>query len=261
MKHIPNFITSLNLASGFIAVILAANGDLTAASWLIVAAMIFDFCDGFSARLLKAYSDIGKELDSLADIVSFGVAPAVILFRLADNSCGSLFSGQGILAAGALPVVSHLAVVIMPVFAGLRLAVFNIDSTQSVSFKGLPTPANAIGVISLVLSASYSESDFLRSLTGSPVFIAIYSLLLSVLMVTRIPLLSLKAKNLGIRGNEGRYILIALVIISAIVLGIKAAPLIIPLYIISSLIAGYGFGSFAKGDPPENSSHNKPVRP
>ena len=82
MKHIPNFITSLNLVSGFIAIIFAANGDIITASWLILAAMIFDFLDGFSARLLKAYSDIGKELDSLADVVSFGVAPGLIIYNL-----------------------------------------------------------------------------------------------------------------------------------------------------------------------------------
>ena len=81
MKHIPNFITSLNLASGFIAIIFAANGDLLTASWLILAAMIFDFLDGFSARLLKAYSEIGKELDSLADVVSFGVAPELLFIN------------------------------------------------------------------------------------------------------------------------------------------------------------------------------------
>jgi len=82
MKHVPNLITSLNLAAGFIAIIFALEGNLTTASWLILAAMIFDFLDGFSARLLKAYSPLGKELDSLADIVSFGVAPAVIIYRL-----------------------------------------------------------------------------------------------------------------------------------------------------------------------------------
>ena len=86
MKHIPNFITSLNLASGFIAIIFAANGDIVTASWFILAAMIFDFLDGFSARLLKAYSDIGKELDSLADVVSFGVAPGLIIYHLLNKA-------------------------------------------------------------------------------------------------------------------------------------------------------------------------------
>src|SRR5664279_4703132 len=86
MKHIPNFITSLNLVSGFIAIIFAANGNLVTASWFILAAMIFDFLDGFSARLLKAYSDIGKELDSLADVVSFGVAPALMIYNLLNKS-------------------------------------------------------------------------------------------------------------------------------------------------------------------------------
>jgi CDP-diacylglycerol--serine O-phosphatidyltransferase len=235
MKHIPNFITSLNLASGFFAAILASNGDLSAASWFIALAMIFDFCDGLSARLLKAYSDIGKELDSLADIVSFGVAPAIILFKMIDNSSGSMFSASAFSAAGIMPFIYHLVPVFMPVSAGFRLAKFNIDSTQTLSFKGLPTPANAIAVISLVLSANYCDSAFIRSLAGSPLFITLFTLTLSILMVTRIPLLSLKTKHLRFKGNEGRYILLAVVIISFLISGFAAAPLIIPLYLIVSL--------------------------
>lgn len=229
MKHIPNIITCLNLAAGFIAVIMAADGDLTAASWLIGAAMVFDFLDGFSARLLRAYSDIGRELDSLADIVSFGVAPATIIYKLIDNA-------SPVSTAGILPAIYHLVPVIMPVCAGLRLAKFNIDTTQTVTFRGLPTPANAIAVISIIIALNYSDSEFLRSVTGSPLLVSIYSLIISFLMVTRIPLLSLKVKNIGLKGNEGRYMLAGLVVISFVVLGFSAAPLIIPFYILASLI-------------------------
>ena len=234
MRHIPNFITSLNLTSGFIAIIYAANGDLVTASWFILAAMIFDFFDGFSARLLKAYSDIGKELDSLADVVSFGVAPGIIIYQLLNDSLALSTSSDSYDMVWT--VIAFLIPAIMPVCAALRLAIFNIDTTQSTTFRGLPTPANAIAVISFVIAGEYSHSLFLNTFTDSPYVIIGLSLALSALMVTRIPLLSLKVTNLKLKGNEGRYILLALLAVSFSVLGIEAAPLVIPIYIISSLL-------------------------
>jgi len=225
MKNIPNFITSLNLAAGFTAVIFASDGDLITASWLIVAAMVFDFLDGFSARLLKAYSETGKELDSLADVVSFGVAPAFIIYKLLVPSMN------------ASEVILACITLLMPVCAALRLAKFNIDTTQATSFKGLPTPANAIAVISLVIAARYSSLPVVNSFIQSPVALITYSVVLSILMVTNIPLLSLKFKNLKFKGNEGRFIIIGVVLISLIIFGFTAAPVIIPVYIIVSLIS------------------------
>jgi len=236
MKHVPNFITSLNLAAGFFAVIFAADGDLLTASWFILAAMIFDFLDGFSARLLKAYSPIGKELDSLADVVSFGVAPALIIYKLLSASLkvsGPMTTGNNSLVITLLLIIP----VLMPVCAALRLAIFNIDKTQTTTFKGLPTPANALAVISLVISGHYSQQAIPGSFTGSHVFLIIFTILLSALMVSRIPLLSMKFSNLKIKGNEGRFILAVLVLISFIFFGIKAIPLIIPLYIIASFLS------------------------
>ncbi len=235
-KHIPNFITSLNLASGFIASIYALNGDLATASWLILAAMIFDFLDGFSARLLKAYSDIGKELDSLADVVSFGVAPALLIYKLIDNSF--VAAGQDIAEkSGIVKALFIYFPVIMPVCAALRLAIFNLDETQKKSFKGLPTPANALAVISLVIGSHYSDAKVLNDLTGSVPALILITAILSVLMITRLPLLSLKTENLKFRGNEGRYILVIAVIAAFAILGLNASPLIIPLYITASLLA------------------------
>jgi len=235
-RHIPNLITSLNLVSGFIAIIFAANGNLFTASWLIVAAMIFDFFDGFSARLLKSYSDIGKELDSLADVVSFGVAPAFIIYQLLNRSL--MINSQAVINSGGTGALFILIIpAVMPVCAALRLAVFNLDSTQSTSFKGLPTPANALAVVSVVIAEHYSESTVFTSITGSLTALIILTVVLSLLMVSRIPLLSLKIKNLNFKGNEGRYILILLVALSLIILGTSAVPLIIPLYIIASFAA------------------------
>jgi CDP-diacylglycerol--serine O-phosphatidyltransferase len=236
MRHIPNFITSLNLASGFIAIIFAANGDLITASWLIAAAMVFDFLDGFSARLLKAYSDIGKELDSLADVVSFGVAPGLILYTLLNDSL-SLYAPAMITSEGIKLSLILLIPAIMPVCAALRLAIFNVDTTQTNSFKGLPTPANALAVISIVIAAHYSHTAIFISFTGSPAFLIVYTIILSLMMVSRIPLLSLKFSDLKLKGNEGRYTLAGLVLLSFAVIGINAAPLIIPLYIIASLFS------------------------
>lgn len=235
-RHIPNLITSLNLAAGFFSIIYTFYGDLTTASWLILAAMIFDFFDGLSARVLKAYSEIGKELDSLADVVSFGVAPAMIIFQLLCEMLSEpfpvSFTGSGIKTA--LLVFSP---VIMPVCAALRLAIFNTDVSQATSFKGLPTPASALAVISLIFARQYSDHDFMAFLTGSAALLIIFTIILSLLMVSRIPLFSLKTSHFRFKGNEGRYMLVFLTAAALLLFGFGAAPMIIPLYIISSLVS------------------------
>lgn len=236
MKHIPNFVTSLNLISGFIAIIFAAGGNIVAASWLILAAMTFDFLDGLLARLLKAYSAIGKELDSLADIVSFGVAPGLIIYQLLIDS-GSMSIPVNLSTINLTGILFVIIPAIMAVCAAIRLAVFNLDSTQATSFKGLPTPANALAVISVIIGGHYSHSTLFDSFAGSPLLLMIFSVILSILMVSRIPLLSLKVANLKLKGNEGRYILLGLVIITFVIFGPLAIPLVVPLYIISSLIS------------------------
>ena len=198
--------------------------------------MVFDFCDGFSARLLKSYSAIGKELDSLADVVSFGVAPGIIVYQLLINS----LPYRDRISSGSIDPATVMILIIpalMPICAALRLAIFNLDSTQATVFKGLPTPANALAVISLVIAGHYSHLPVFGFLTGSPIFLVLITILLSILMVTRIPLLSLKVSNLKLKGNEGRYILIGMVLLSLLLFGIAAFPLIIPLYIVASILA------------------------
>jgi CDP-diacylglycerol---serine O-phosphatidyltransferase len=235
-KHVPNFITSLNLASGFFAIILALSGNTVTASWFILAAMVFDFLDGFSARLLKAYSLIGKELDSLADVVSFGVAPAIIIYQILNKQTAmDALTAKGF-EDGRIALL-FIVPAIMVICAALRLAIFNVDTTQATTFRGMPTPANALAVISLVLAGHLSDSGIVSYITASPAIIIILTILLSALMVSRIPLLSLKVSNLKLKGNEGRYLLTALVIISFILLGISAIPLIIPLYLTASLLS------------------------
>ena len=236
MKQIPNLITSLNLASGFLSIIFILSGNIIAASWLILAAMVFDFLDGFVARALKAYSELGKELDSLADLVSFGVAPGLIIYRFLSSSIGT--GSQSVFNfSEPTSYVLFLIPAIMPVCAALRLAKFNLDTTQTNSFKGLPTPANALAVITFVIGGYFSGSSFISAFMASPVWLTILSLFLSIMMVTRIPLLSLKFKDLKIKGNEGRYILIILCAAIISIFGIGSIPVIIPLYIFVSLLS------------------------
>jgi len=233
MRHIPNFITSLNLASGFAAIVFLFNGDPVTACWLIIAAMVFDFLDGFASRMLRAYSDMGKELDSLADVVSFGVVPGLIIYTVLAKSMN--------LEASAIISVKYLLVIAVtaffPVCAGLRLAKFNIDTTQSDTFRGMPTPAAALAVVTVNLSANYSDPSLIRSFLSSPVSVMIFSLIISVLMVTRIPLLSLKFHDLRLKGNKGRFLLVAVCLLLVVIFGFGGIPWVIPAYLLVSLIS------------------------
>jgi len=233
MRHIPNFITSLNLASGFASIVFLLNGDPVTACWLILAGMVFDFFDGFASRLLRAYSDIGKELDSLADVVSFGVAPGLVIYTILTKNMN--LEASGILSIRYLLVIAVSA--FFPVCAALRLAKFNIDTTQSDTFRGVPTPAAALAVVTTILSAHYSGSSLISSFLASPAAVMIYSLVISALMVTRIPLLSLKFHDFGLKGNEGRFLLIAVCALLVMIFRFGGIPWIIPAYLAVSIIS------------------------
>ena len=214
-KHIPNFITSLNLFSGCVAVFLAFNGNYQGAFIAILIAAVFDFLDGFAARMLKAYSPMGKELDSLADVISFGMAPGAIVFSLLNET-------------GINEWLPYLAFLI-PVFSGLRLARFNIDERQTSSFIGLPTPANAIFWAGL----AFSFSDFLVTNLW---ILVVFTLLFSYLLVAEIPMFSLKFKNLAWKDNQIQFLfLIGCAIILAI-FQLNAFALLIGWYILLSVI-------------------------
>jgi CDP-diacylglycerol--serine O-phosphatidyltransferase len=168
--------------------------------------------------------------------VSFGVAPGLIIYHLLINSGSS--DTQINLNSGVLKTVLFMLIpAIMPVCGAIRLAIFNLDSTQATSFKGLPIPANALAVISVIIAGHYSASPLMVSFTGSPLLLVLFTIILSLLMVSRIPLFSLKVTNLKLKGNEGRYILLALILINVAIFGTMALPLIIPLYIISSALS------------------------
>ncbi len=221
---IPNTITCCNLISGCIAVIFAFHLDadfasLTGRQWVyisIFAAAVFDFCDGLSARALHAYSDIGKELDSLSDLVSFGVAPGMLIFNT-------------ILCSGA-PIWAAATALLVPAFGALRLAKFNVDTEQSHTFKGLPIPANAlfwIGVSAWIAQHGYPST---------PVMIVLV-VLMSLCMVANFKMFSLKFKNMALLPNLKRYAIIAAAIAFFIIYGVSGFAWTIILYLLLSLLS------------------------
>lgn len=194
-KHIPNIITCCNLICGCMATGSAFYGHYAWAIVMIIIGAVFDFFDGMSARLLGVSSPIGKELDSLADVVTFGVAPSSILFYLFHEvHCPEVL----------MPFKSMIpyTAFIMAAFSALRLAKFNLDTRQSTQFIGLPTPANALFWGSLVLG----QHAFLVSLRFNAVFLFLFMLLFCFLLVAEVPLLALKFKNLSWKDNKVKYI-------------------------------------------------------
>ena len=185
-KYIPNTITSLNLFCGVLGVIATFGGDFQAAFFLMLAASVFDFCDGFAARLLGAYSDMGKELDSLADMVSFGVLPSLMVYEYMTAEVVMTFSGAGIVAM--LPLL-------IAVFSGLRLAKFNVDSRQSENFIGLATPACALLCSSFICFVSLMPQSGLASLANTCWLLPVVSVVLAALLVSEIPMFSMKIKK------------------------------------------------------------------
>ncbi len=232
-KHIPNFITLLNLFSGSIAIVFAFKDNLMLASWFIGFAAVFDFMDGMAARLLNARSAIGLQLDSLADLISFGLAPGVIVYQLMNTTVSPPF-----LYFNGINVFALLAFII-PAFSALRLAKFNIDESQTSSFRGLPTPANALFFAALpwvIFQANNDAVSWIIYLTNNYWVLAGITILFSLLMVSNIHLFSLKLKNFKFKENISRYALLLLALLLIIFLKYYALPLIVIAYILISLI-------------------------
>jgi len=235
-RYIPNFITSLNLLSGCLSIVLAFEGYLLLAVYMIFLSAIFDFFDGMSARLLKVYSEVGKQLDSLADVVSFGVAPSVIVFSMMKNM---IFGSSILPPLESISFINFLFLIspfLIAVFSGLRLAKFNIDTRQSDSFIGLPTPANALFFVSLYIITLVSDNNLINHLIQNKVFLLVLIIIFSLLLIAEFPMFSLKFKNLGLRGNKIRFIFIGLSAVLLILLQSIAVPIIIIFYILLSAI-------------------------
>ncbi len=221
-KQIPNIVTLLNLASGCFAVLLASQGWLKEAAVMVLLASVFDFFDGFIARLLHVKSEMGKELDSLADVVSFGVAPAMIMYHLYLNT-----GMCTVWMIYDISVVPAFLSILFPCFVAFRLAKFNLDPRQTEIFYGLPSPAAAFVLISFPFFSQNEYSFWIYT---------IVILTLCIFMLANIPLLSLKFKNINLKNNIFRYILIVIAAILVVFLTFRSIPFIILTYIILSLI-------------------------
>ncbi len=235
IKYIPNILTSLNLICGFLSIIFVMTGFPVVAAYFVFIAAFFDFTDGFAARLLNAYSDLGKQLDSLADLVSFGVAPGVILFHEILNAGQLSFSDitRDYLSPGQFVLLSAPFIIVLA--SAFRLAIFNIDTKQVSEFRGLPTPASGLFFVSIPL-VRYSDmflSD--AKIFNEPVFLFGLSILFAFLMVSNIPMFSLKIKNIKDPENIPVYLLFGISIVLLLMFSLKAVFVIIILYIFMSL--------------------------
>ena len=231
-KYIPNTLTLINLFLGCLSIVSAFEGNLILAGYLILIAAVFDFLDGFAARLLKAYSPIGKDLDSLSDLVSFGVAPSVIVFHLLKEAL-ALAPEQGFIDGNVILAIPFL----IAVFSSLRLATFNVDTKQTTSFIGLPTPANAIFIVGLVFGLSSSYKAWFEPLLSSPVAIIAMVLVLSALLVLPIPMFSLKIKRSSFRDTWKQQILLLTGILAILLFKQAAISPIIVLYVLLSVVS------------------------
>ena len=220
-KHIPNTITCCNLISGCIATYYAFQGDFLMALLFIIIGAVFDFFDGMSARLLGVSSPIGKELDSLADDITFGFAPSAIVFGFLSP-----------LTSQVSPLIAFLAF-IMAAFSALRLAKFNLDERQALGFIGLPTPANALFWGSLIVGLQQHDVAF----SGMEWVILVGTFISSYLLIAEIPMFALKFKHWGWKGNEIKYIFVLSCIPLLLFLGVSGFAAIIAWYVVLSVIA------------------------
>jgi len=220
-KHIPNLLTCGNLFCGCLGVNFAYNGNLAWAAYMIGLAGIFDFFDGFVARLLNVSSPIGKELDSLADMVSFGFLPGVIMFHLLVPTTS---------LSPYLPFIAFM----IPIFSALRLAQFNVDTRQSDSFIGVPTPANAILIGSLPLISEFHPQ--FSEWVVNPFLLLPLTIVMSLLLVAELPLIALKFKDYSLGNNKIKYTFLVLTVLLLVFFKFAGVPLVIIAYILLSVL-------------------------
>ena len=243
VRHIPNTLTCISLIFGFSAAISGMTGNYFCAMCCLLLAAVFDFSDGLAARMLKVCSMLGKELDSLADVISFGVAPGMMLFSFLYKLSGSL-SWNDTIVCKCLLFTSFA----IPVFSAIRLAKFNIDERQKTSFIGLPVPAHAIlwsSLITVLASDTHVSwcifPQFARLLSSIKpetmiIVLSITALATSLLLISTIPLFSLKTSSFSWKTNKQVYILLAAAIVLIVFFGILGLAATILLYILLSLI-------------------------
>lgn len=242
-RHIPNMVTLLNLFSGCIALIFTVYGNFVAAAIFVFIGIFFDFFDGLLARKLNVQSPLGIQLDSLADLVTSGVVPGVIVFKLIsltvdapdyseyNDSWNSIFHWQGF-KMSLIPLIG----LFIPLASAYRLAKFNLDEDQQTYFKGLPVPANTLLILSLPLILEYQNSDIINSIIINKWFLVVLTFLSCYLLNSNIKLFALKFKDWSFKNNGVRYVFLILSVVSLVILKFAAIPLIITLYILLSLL-------------------------
>ena len=226
-RHIPNLLTLGNLFSGTVASIFAVQGDYILAAFLVSLGIFFDFFDGFAARLLNVSGELGKQLDSLADMVTSGVVPGIIMYKLLIEANIVNFS---------IPTYVPFLRLLLTLGACYRLANFNIDTRQSDSFIGLPTPAMSLFIVSLPLIQEYSKITVAKALIENTYFLLGTTLALTYVMNAEIILFSLKFKEYSIKNNVVKYLFLILSVVMIVSLHYLSIPLIIVVYLVLSLM-------------------------
>jgi CDP-diacylglycerol--serine O-phosphatidyltransferase len=240
IKQIPNIITSLNLLCGCVAVLFAVSGDLITASFFVFFGILFDFFDGLAARLLNAHSDVGLEFDSLADMITSGLVPAIVMVQLLSEAFfgGALNISESFLSEGwNIGIMSYLPFIglLIAVASGYRLAKFNVDTRQTSSFIGLPTPANTLLILSLPLMLHFQYSEWLEGIILNKWVLIGLTLISCVLLNAELPLFALKFKTWDFKTNAIRYVFLLLCLLLLVLLKFMAIPVIILFYILFSL--------------------------
>jgi CDP-diacylglycerol--serine O-phosphatidyltransferase len=242
-KHIPNAITCGNLLCGCIAIVCALNGNLIWSAYLVGIAAVLDFFDGFVARLLKVGGELGKQLDSLADMITFGVVPGMVMFQMLSPEATWSFNGTELVIER--PEYLQYIGFLITIFSAMRLAKFNIDTRQTNSFIGVPTPANSILICSLPLIQHFQPvvlnvNTF--AVINNTWFLVLLTLLMSYLLVAELPLFALKFKNFGWPDNKIRYSFLIISVVLLILFQFIAIPFIIFLYIALSVLNNMSAG-------------------
>jgi len=229
-KHIPNLLTLGNLFCGTIAAIFAVESNFTSAALFVVLGIFFDFLDGFVARLLKVSGDLGTQLDSLADMVTSGVVPGIVMYKLMQYN---LYDTPDLFDDSILGI--SLIGLILTLGACYRLAKFNLDTRQTDSFIGLPTPAMCLFVVSLPLIQEYSDIEFVQNLISNNYFLIAITLVLTYLMNAELPLFSLKFKDSSFKKNWIIYLFLVLSLTLILLINYLSIPIIITLYVVLSI--------------------------
>lgn len=230
-RHIPNLFTLGNLFCGTLAAMAAVEGFFEAAAGLVVLGIVLDFFDGFLARLLGVQGELGKQLDSLADMVTSGVVPGLLMFRFYEQAIQN-----GDIEMTTAVVLLTFTSFLLTLGAGYRLAKFNIDTRQTDSFIGLPTPAMSLFVVSLPVIFEHTAYVWVKEWLQNVYFLVGVSVTLAILMNANLPLLSLKFKSFGIKDNLFKYLLILISILLIVLLEYLAIPLIIIVYVLLSVV-------------------------